>query len=505
MIVSITPEIGIDEIPIYAGGLGVLEGDKFLEAVKRNLDYTVLTLFYEKGYAYYSFNGDEIREVERDFSDYRKILREEDPIEITFDQKKILVKPLVYTINRARIVYFNISEPREFAEKLNRLYIEESSYWFEAKYSILAKASYEYIDKRIGFDKVNVVDAQESLASLILLLLPHHIRKRLVIHTPGPWGHPKFSRETLAREFGYIGGETILTKIAASRAEEIYTVSEKHYHVTVATFPEFSDKLSYVTNGVSIDRWMHPEIKKIYKSDEVDPEAFYEAHVKIKKNLLELLRNYKENMKVDIETPILLWARRVTRYKRPYYMIRLAEELSDRDDILIVLGGKAHPKDLEGLGFMKIFRELHEEYSNVVYVHDYDIDKAKLLLAGSDILLFTPFPGWEASGTSFMKAGINGVPTLASRDGAALEMIREGYNGWFFGSDVKYPIDLYSQSASEIDQLDYKDLYDKLMKIIDLYYNDHDEYVEIMVNALKTFSIEADVKRVVREYYSSNI
>jgi starch phosphorylase len=115
--------------------------------------------------------------------------------------------------------------------------------------------------------------------------------------------------------------------------------------------------------------------------------------------------------------------------------------------------------------------------------------------------LFTPFPGWEASGTSFMKAGVNGVPTLASRDGAAVEMISDGFNGWLFGSDIRYPIDLYSNTASEIDQRDYVSLYDSFKKIIDVYENNFDYYLEIMINTLKTFSKDADINRVLRQYY----
>ncbi|MEM3662091.1 MAG: glycogen/starch/alpha-glucan phosphorylase [Sulfolobales archaeon] len=501
MIVSITPEIGIDEIPIYAGGLGILEGDKFLEAARRDLNYTVLTLFYRRGYVYYDVVDGEIKEIEKDFSNYRSLLREEEPLEVSYDGEKILIKPLVYTLNKARIVYFDISGPEKFSRKLDRLYIEDETYSFEAKYSILAKASYEYMDKRIGFKNISIIDIQESLASLISLLLPHSIRKRLIIHTPGPWGHPKFSRETLSREFGYIDGEQILTKISASRVDEVYTVSEKHYEITLSTFPEFSGKLSYVTNGINIERWVHREIKKFYKLDKIDPRDFHEAHMKAKIELVDLLKNYKK-IDVDSDKMIISWARRVTRYKRPYFMIRLAEDLADRDDVLIVLGGKAHPKDLEGLGYMRIFRELHEEYKNVVYIHDYDVEKAKLILSGSDLLLFTPFPGWEASGTSFMKAGANGVPSLASRDGAALEMIRDGFNGWFFGSDIRYPIDLYSTSASEIDQRDYKDFHEKLTMILDLYHEDYDSYVEIMINSMKTYGIEADIWRVLKTLYS---
>ena len=499
---SITPEIGIDEIPIYAGGLGVLEGDKFIEASKLGLEYTVLTLFYRRGYVYYKPDPQRGFVVdERDFSEFLKKLKSEDPLETSFMGRTIKAVPYVLEKNSAKIVYFYVQEPEDVARSLEKLYIEDNQEIHEMKYSLLAKLSYEYIDKRIGFDKVTVIDMQESLASLISLLLPPSVRKRLIVHTPGPWGHPRFSHEVLAREFGYVGGENMITRISGSRADTIFTVSEKHYKVTRATFPEFDHKLSYVTNGVSLDRWVDPRLREFLGKEVIDKEDFWRRHIEIKRDLLNLLRRYKEDIDGDVNKPIVSWARRLTRYKRPYFAVRLIEDTVHEEDAIFVLGGKAHPRDLEGFGYMKIFKELHSEYRNVVYIYDYDIEKAKLILAGSDLLLFTPFPGWEASGTSFMKAGVNGVPTLASRDGAALEMIRDGFNGWFFGSDIDYPIDLYSSSASEIDQRDYKDLYEKYRNIMTLYVNNLDQYIEIMINVFKTFVVEADINRVIREYY----
>ena len=506
MIVSITPEIGIDEIPIYAGGLGVLEGDKFVEASKLGLEYTVLTLFYRRGYIYYKPDPQRgYVPEERDFTYLLDKLRKEDPVEVTFDNTRIMATPYVYEKNRARIIYFYVNEPKDVAEKIDRLYIEDDFSVAELKYSVLAKLSFEYMDKRIGFSNIDVVDMQESFASLISIMIPHSVRRRLIIHTPGPWGHPKFSHETLAREFGYIDGETILTKISGKRSEKIFSVSEKHYRITRATFPEFEGKLDYVTNGVSLDRWMSPRIRELVSKGSVDKEEFWRIHIENKKDLLNLLRSYKRDIDGDINKPIIAWARRLTRYKRPYFMIRLIEDTSHSNEAIFVLGGKTHPKDLEGVGYMKIFKELHEEYRNVVYLHDYDVEKAKIILSGADLLLFTPFPGWEASGTSFMKAGVNGIPTLASKDGAAIEIIRDGFNGWFFGSDIDYPIDLYSSSASEIDQRDYKDLFNRYQEIISLYYNNLDQYINIMINALETFPREVDMSRVIKEYYSEFI
>ncbi|MEM3856856.1 MAG: glycogen/starch/alpha-glucan phosphorylase, partial [Saccharolobus sp.] len=126
-----------------------------------------------------------------------------------------------------------------------------------------------------------------------------------------------------------------------------------------------------------------------------------------------------------------------------------------------------------------------------------------------DLLLFTPFSGWEACGTSYMKAGVNGVPTLASRDGGVIEIIKDEFNGWLFGNNLYNLVDLYSEEARRIDEEDYRDFKNKFLKIVELYNKDREKYTQIMINALNTFYKWADVKRVIKElipsqYWSSS-
>ena len=201
---------------------------------------------------------------------------------------------------------------------------------------------------------------------------------------------------------------------------------------------------------------------------------------------------------------IIVWARRITRYKRPYFVVRFIEELGNRLDVVFVLAGKPHPRDEEGKDTLKWFRILHDNYSNVVLVHDYDVSKSKLILAGGDLLLFTPFSGWEACGTSYMKAGINGVPTLSSRDSGALELIEDGVNGWLFGRDIRSFINIYEDPrAKEIDEKEYKEFKDKLMEIIRIYYDEPENYKGVSYNAFKTFRAKADIVNTLKNYYSN--
>ncbi|WP_243679133.1 glycogen/starch/alpha-glucan phosphorylase [Vulcanisaeta distributa] len=180
-----------------------------------------------------------------------------------------------------------------------------------------------------------------------------------------------------------------------------------------------------------------------------------------------LIRSYK-SIELNNDSFVVAWVRRMTLYKRPHFVARLIEE-GEFNDVVFILGGKSHPMDKDGLIYMKKFRELHRKYKNVVYIHDYDVIKAKTILKGIDVLLFTPFPpGWEASGTSFMKAAINGVPSIASRDGAAVELITDGVNGWLFGSDIRELIDFANDPrGKEIDEREYTEFKAKFSQVYD--------------------------------------
>ncbi|MBP1357418.1 MAG: glycogen/starch/alpha-glucan phosphorylase [Sulfolobus sp.] len=504
-IVSITPEVALDEFPVFAGGLGILEGDKFYSISKKCKDYIVLTLLYKNGYVEYNKNLNLThQEYLRDFM-YKLLVPEE---ELSFDMGilgKVLAKPYAFRKYTSKVVFFRPISPERVVKASEQLYIEESPEDFAIKYSFLAKASLTYIFERIGVENIEYIDLQEALSSIISLLLPSELLKktRLIIHTPGPWGHPYISTQYLKNYLNVdLGaGDIMITKVALDKVSKAFTVSAKHQELTVNLFRESREKLSHVTNGVELDRWTHPEILKFLSKGQFNVEEFRKAHERAKRDLLNLLKEYKGNIPSE-ETFVVSWVRRVTPYKRPYFAVRLAEEFKEFNNILFILGGKAHPKDGMGVDWMRKFKELSDKYNNVIFIHDYDIVRAKLILAGSDLLLFTPFSGWEACGTSYMKAGINGVPSLASRDGGAIEMIVSWENGWLFGKDLREFINLFTDidRVRKIDEEDYQEMRSLFIEIYKLYTDNKEKFYEIGLNALKTFRRKADISRALEEY-----
>ncbi len=506
-IVSITPEIGLDELYTYAGGLGVLEGDKFIYAARNNYDYAVLTLLYRNGYVDYEFKEDKAIPVSQTHPiPIHKLLSPDKEITITMKNDEIIVRPWIYSLRNSKIVFFEPECPLWARSLVDNVYIEKNDEERYYKYILLAKAAATYIRDRIGLENIDVIDIQEAYTALIILSLPEYDNYRFITHTPGPWGHPYFPRKLLENEFGSnldeYGENIMLTRIAMEKAKKIYTVSKKHCMITRQMFKEYSEKIDYVTNAVETTRWLHPAIRDLLirqDASELDPDKLWNAHLSAKKDLIKLLKKYKPHSDIGMDKMFIVWARRLTRYKRPYYIANFIEEHNDKD-LFFILGGKPHPNDKDGIDYMLKFRELMKKYDNVVYIHDYDIQKAKLALTGGDLLLFTPFPGWEACGTSFMKAGINGVPILASRDGGALELVRDGINSWFFGSTLKELVNIYSdEKAKLIDSKDYEDFVNRLKFVIEIF--NTDKYREVMLNILHDSIKYFTMERMFAQYY----
>ncbi|MDP8002700.1 MAG: glycogen/starch/alpha-glucan phosphorylase [Caldisphaera sp.] len=505
--VSITPEIALDEIYGYAGGLGILEGDKFYAAASRNMKYYEITLLYKNGYVDYDFDANDniILKPQSQPIPLEDILRPEKEFEITLKRQKINVRPWIYERGRSKVIFIEAECPKWVRGFCNRLYIENSYEEKLYKYIFLAKASAYYIKNYIGLDKIKHIDLQEAYTTLLILALPEYKNFRFTTHTPGPWGHPTFPTPILYEEFEFNYPEDFvtLTKIGLEKATITYTVSAKHEDITKKLFEDYKDKITHITNGVNLNRWVHPAIKNLIESkgiENITKEELWEAHQKAKKDLIYLLKNYKFNIDNFSERPIILYARRMTSYKRPYFIANFIEENNSNKDTLFVLGGKAHPNDKEGLELVKQFRKLSKKYDNVIFIHDYDAIKAKLLVSGTDIQTFTAFSGWEACGTSYMKSLANGVPVIGSKDGGALEVIKHEENGWLFGEDIRDLINFYTDpKAKEIDEKDYKEFSSYLEKAIKIYGSD--EYKQMELNAIKISYNLVDINNVLDKLY----
>jgi starch phosphorylase len=502
VIVSITPEIAIEGGRIYAGGLGVLEGDKLLGAGDMGLDYMVLSLFYRQGYTSINFKGIEpILQPEEQSHEFISKLSQEREFSVLLRGEEVIVRPWVFKYKTAKAVLFEAVCPLWARRLTDRVYYENSIEETFYKYALLAKASAHYLKNYVGLDKVSVIDLEESYASLILNVLDVSKISRIIIHTPGPWGHPSFPGEFIAREFGVFLGDYInLTEFSLSKLNKGIVVSKKQEAVAAAIFPKYKDKIVSITNGIHLGRWMHPRLYEAFTSSPISIDLLKRVRQESKEKMFSMIKSFKHNVNVDGRI-VIAWTRRLARYKRPYFVTRFIEEYPDIN-AFFVIAGKPHPRDSDGIAYLKKFRELDLKLTNIAYIPDYNIETAKTVLQGADLLLFTPFPGWEACGTSYMKAMVNGVPVLSSRDGGVLEVVEDGVNSWLFGSEPSDFINIYTdQRAREIDEKDYYDFRNKLLWIIEIYQKDPEKYWEVAFNSLKTAPGKVDIREALKKYY----
>jgi len=303
-------------------------------------------------------------------------------------------------------------------------------------------------------------------------------------HTPVEAGHDRFPYAQVTRHLGdFIDMATLrrlagadelnMTRLALNLSEYINGVARRHAEVSRLRYPGWT--VHAITNGVHPGRWAAPAFAALYdryvpgwrfepeflvRADCIPDALILEAHQAAKRDLIECVAA-RTGTHFDARLPILGFARRMTGYKRPDLLfsdIDRLRALARRQPLQIVLAGKAHPRDETGRQLIERLHELIRSLAGeiaVAFVPNYDIDLARVLTSGSDIWLNTPQRPLEASGTSGMKAALNGVPQLSVLDGWWVEGCIEGVTGWAIGDDL--------QSANGDDA---RALYDKLEKVV---------------------------------------
>ncbi|MBT3276049.1 MAG: alpha-glucan family phosphorylase [Spirochaetales bacterium] len=334
-------------------------------------------------------------------------------------------------------------------------------------------------------------------------------------HTPVPAGNERFSIELMKKyfvnfaeklglswdEFLALGRENpgdkneeyCMTVLALKLAAHANGVSELHGAVSrrmwQSIWPgllEDEIPISHITNGVHPRTWVAHEMLAImdryygprFKDDPSDltiwkrvgrisDEELWRAHERRREHMVAFIRKHQG---ADILSPSVLTitvARRFATYKRSQLLLRdperLIKLLTDKErPIQLIFGGKAHPRDLPGKELIREifhFSNQPEVRSRVVFVENYDIQIAKYLTSGSDVWLNTPRRTLEASGTSGMKASMNGVLNVSILDG----WWEEGYDpaiGWAIGSGEQY------DNENMQDDIESKALYDLLEREI---------------------------------------
>ncbi len=340
-------------------------------------------------------------------------------------------------------------------------------------------------------------------------------------HTPVDAGQDRFPHDLVMRILNHpvdlavlkqLGGKEHLnmTQLALNLSEYVNGVAERHAEVSRRMFPGY--RVHAITNGVHPFTWTSEPFRVLYdrylpgwcheperlaRADCCIPdEAIREAHGQAKRALIERVRLHT-GLSLDPQLPILGFARRMTAYKRPDLLFTDLERLKTiarRYPFQIVLAGKAHPRDGDG---KRLIEQLHDharvlsDLIPIAYLPDYDLGAALALVAGADVWLNTPLRPLEASGTSGMKAAFNGVPSLSVLDGWWIEGCIEGVTGWAVGDHTETNVG------------DAQTLYDKLEQVVLPLYHDSTEsggWIRVMKGAISKNAAYFNSHRMMRRY-----
>jgi len=206
--------------------------------------------------------------------------------------------------------------------------------------------------------------------------------------------------------------------------------------------------------------------------------------------------------KLDPEVLTVIWARRFTQYKRAgliFYDPDRLEKLLNEKKIQMVFAGKFHPKDLEGRDTFNLILQYAKNFPNLVVMPNYELELSRKLKKGGDVWLNTPLRPLEASGTSGMSANMNGTVHLTTYDGWSVEGTFHELNGFIIN------VDGYANNLSLEDQniQDYQSMMDLLEnRIIPTFYNDPQNWAQLMMNAIHTSEAYFHSDRMAIEYFN---
>jgi starch phosphorylase len=281
-------------------------------------------------------------------------------------------------------------------------------------------------------------------------------------HTPVPAGHDKFGVDQMINVLGHDRAATIdrfgalhdslfnVTYLALRFARYVNGVAMQHGKVSQMMFPGYD--IHAITNGVHAATWLSPAFQQLFDEEipgwrednnyfrsvyGLDPQRIEATH---KLGQQRLFATVKERTGIELDPNVLTlgFARRVATYKRatllfhsPERLLEIAEELGG---LQILFAGKAHPADNAGKALIRdIFADaakLNNSRLRILYLENYDWELGEQLTNGVDVWLNTPLRPYEASGTSGMKAAVNGVPSLSVLDGWWIEGCAENVTGW---------------------------------------------------------------------------
>ncbi len=536
-------------MPTYSGGLGVLAGDTLRAAADAGVPMVGITLLHRKGYFAQHLDNRGWQQESPVVWDPAAFMRLMQPrIAVEIEGRRVLVAAWRYMIRGIRghtvPVYFLDTDLPENDPRDRRLtdhLYGDGQHYRICQEVVLGIGGVEML-RVLRHDSVRCYHMNEGHAAFLTIAVleaethgkgihlanyldVEAVRDRCIFttHTPVPAGHDQFPVEMVEQVLGserasapviadvYTNGLLNMTYLALRFSRRVNGVAMRHAEVSRGMFPEYP--VGSITNGVHAGSWTSLPFQSLY--DQYIPDwrvdNFYlryavsiphaeiaRAHNEAKAALLSEIER-RVDVSLDPGALTIGFARRATAYKRMDLIFHDVERLKyiarTAGPIQFVFSGKAHPKDELGKRLIQNVYNISKALGDgvqVVYLEGYDMALARTICAGVDVWLNTPRKPLEASGTSGMKAALNGVPSLSILDGWWVEGCVEGKTGWAIGDDLAEP----SPDEPEVDAL-----YDKLERVVGpLFYQAPDGFIELRRDTIALNGSFFNAQRMLFQY-----
>jgi starch phosphorylase len=546
-------EIGLEVgMPTYSGGLGVLAGDTIRAAADLKIPMVAVSLLHRQGYFYQRLDergwqheapaawavNDFVQEMPARAS-------------VTIEGRTVHLRAWHYPVRGISgftvPVYFLDADLPDNAAWDRTL--TDTLYGGDPHYRLCQEALLGIGGVRmlraLGYTAITRFHLNEGHASLLTLELLDEqaqragrtafthddvevVRQHCVFttHTPVPAGHDQFPLELVEHVLGpreafhtmhevfCCEGVLNMTYLALNLSHFINGVAKKHGEVSQHMFARYV--IDAITNSVHAATWASQPLQALFdrhipgwREDNfslryalsIPNQDLWDAHLTAKHQMIEDV-NRATNAGMDVDVLTLGFARRATAYKRIDLLFQDTERLTQlathTGGLQVIYAGKAHPQDHQGKVLIKRIYEVKDalkDHVKIAYLANYDLALGALLTAGVDVWLNTPQLPLEASGTSGMKAALNGVPSLSVLDGWWIEGCIEGVTGWAIGAN-------HRGLTTEDDRAqDAAALYEKLERtVLPLFYDDRQGFINVMRHAIALNGSFFNTQRMMQQY-----
>ena len=535
-------------LPTYSGGLGMLAGDTLRSAADTAAPMVAISLAHRRGYFRQMLDATgQQTEAEVPWSPETTLPSAETTVTVTIQGRPLKVTAWRFDVVGAVghvIPVFLLDTDLEGNDPWDR-HLTDHLYGGDMYYRLCQEAVLGIAGTALLHQmgcKPQVYHMNEGHAALLTVELLREqagsrqlsgvtdedaavVRQKCVFttHTPVPAGHDQYGMDQAKTILGDVRAETIerfgclhngllnMTYLALKFSRYVNGVSMQHGKVSQEMFPEYT--IHSITNGVHAATWTSHALQELmdkeipaWRHDNqyfrsvygIEPARISNCHHQGKQRLFKLVEE-RTGHQFDPKILTLGFARRVATYKRaslllqdPKRLLKIAKKIGG---LQILYSGKAHPADTAGKGLIKdvveVAQKLNSSALRILYLENYDWELGAQLTQGVDVWVNTPRRPYEASGTSGMKAALNGVPSLSILDGWWIEGCAEDVTGW--------AIDDADNEAAEA-----QNLYDKLENCIAPLYQRPNAWARMQQSCIAMNGTFFNTHRMLSQYFANS-